>query len=136
MKCSPDETRSRDFLSHPLSAFVLFWLPAIAIIAGGLPAVSNGWRTVIWTAALAVMGAACLANAMRCGRIHCFITGPFFLAMAVVTLLYGLGVLPLGSRGWNFIGLTILVGAVVLCCLPEAFLGRYRGQRPGGAGPS
>lgn len=129
MKCSATDTRSRDLLSRPLSAFVLFWLPVIAIIASAQPKVGTGWRTLIWTAALTVMGAACVANAVRCRRVHCFITGPFFLVMALVTLLYGLGVIGLGSHGWNFIGLTILVGAVVLCCLPEAFLGRYRLHR-------
>jgi hypothetical protein len=43
--------------------------------------------------------------------------------MAIVTLLYGLGVLPLGGNGWNLIGLTILGGAVALCCLPELIFG-------------
>jgi len=46
--------------------------------------------------------------------------------MAVVTLLYGIGVVPLGGNGWNRIGLTILVGAIALCCLPELFFGKYR----------
>jgi hypothetical protein len=46
--------------------------------------------------------------------------------MAVVTLLFGLGVLPLGGNGWNAIGLTILVGAIALSCLPEIFFGKYR----------
>ena len=51
---------------------------------------------------------------------------PLLRAMAVVTLLYGLGALPLGGNGWNLIGLTILAGAIALCCLPELFLGKYR----------
>jgi hypothetical protein len=72
------------------------------------------------------MGTACTANAVRCGRLHCYITGPFFLVMAVVTLLYGLGIVPLGVHGWSLIGLTILVGAIALCCLPELFFGKYR----------
>ncbi len=38
-----------------------------------------------------------MANALRCGRLHCYITGPFFVAMAIVTLLYGLGAVPLGG---------------------------------------
>jgi hypothetical protein len=71
------------------------------------------------TTGLSIMGVACLVNAMRCGRVHCYITGPFFLAMAAATLLYGLGVLPLGGSGWNLIGLTVLAGAVALCCLPK-----------------
>lgn len=87
---------------------------------------SVGWRTFVWTAALSTMGAACVVNAVRCGRLHCYITGPFFFAIAVVTLLYGLGVVPLGRNGWSLIGLIVLVGAVALYCLPEIFWGKYR----------
>jgi len=46
--------------------------------------------------------------------------------MAVVALLYGVGVIPLGTHGWNLIGGAVLIGALILCCLPEAFLGKYR----------
>jgi len=77
------------------------------------------------------MGAACIANALRCGRVHCFIIGPFFVLMALVSLLYGLGFVPLGRNGWNRIGLTILVGALALCCLPEMLFGKYRSSRTG-----
>ena len=48
------------------------------------------------------MGVACLLNARRCGRMRCHFTGPFFLAMAVASLLFSLGALPLGSEGWAF----------------------------------
>jgi hypothetical protein len=75
------------------------------------------------------MGVACIANAARCGRTHCYVTGPFFLAMAIVTFLYGVGIVRLGTNGWNVIGLTILVGAIALSCLPELFFGKYRKAR-------
>ena len=119
-------THSRDIFLRPRLAFALFCLPAIAIAVTGRADFGEGWRTVVWTAALGTMGTACIANAVRCGRLHCYMTGPFFVAMAVVTLLYGLGALPLGGNGWNLIGLTILAGAIALCCLPELFLGKYR----------
>ena len=119
-------SHSRDIFSRPTLAFVLFCLPAIAMAVTGRANFSGDWRTVVWTAALSTMGRACIANAVRCGRLHCYITGPFFVAMALVTLLYGLGVVPLGGNGWNLIGLTILAGAIALCCLPELFLGKYR----------
>jgi len=72
-----------------------------------------------------VFGVGCLANAMRCGRRHCFYTGPFFLVMALGSLMYGFGVLPMGSSGWAMIGVTTLVGAVVLTYLPERIWGKY-----------
>jgi hypothetical protein len=90
---------------------------------------TNGWRAAVWALACAVMGAACLTNAVRCGRIHCFFTGPFFLAVALAAILYGVGVLPLGSDGWNLLGMVLLVGAVVLMTVPEMVFGKYRTRR-------
>ena len=126
MESGTTTSKSRDILSNPWRAFAVFWLPAIAIVVAAGSEFSNYWRTIIWTVALGTMGIACTANALRCRRVHCYITGPFFLVMALVTLLYGLGVVPLGRNGWNLIGMIILIGAIVLCCLPEMFLGRYR----------
>jgi len=118
--------KSRDILSSRGRVFLLYWLPAIAIVVAGAPAISGGWRTVVWTVALATMGVACIANALRCGRVHCYLTGPFFLLMALIALSYGLGILHLGGNGWNLLGLMTLIGAIALWCLPEMFLGKYR----------
>jgi hypothetical protein len=121
--------KSRDILSSRWRVFILYWLPAIAIVVAGAPAISNGWRTVVWTVALATMGVACIVNALRCGRVHCYLTGPFFLLMALIALSYGLGMLHLGGNGWNLLGLITLIGAIALWYLPEMFLGRYRKGR-------
>ncbi|HEY6944394.1 MAG TPA: hypothetical protein VI431_04580 [Candidatus Acidoferrum sp.] len=128
MESCPTNGKSRDILKSPWLTFALFWLPgiAIAITAGIHIGNSSVWRTIVWTPALVIMGAACLVNAARCGRLHCYLTGPFFLLMAIASLLYGLGALPLGRNGWSPLGLTILVGAIALCCLPELFWGKYR----------
>jgi hypothetical protein len=119
-------TKKSDILSKPFLSFVLYCLPAIAIVASGYGHVSRGWRTGIWTVALSVMGIACIANAARCGRMHCYVTGPFFLLMALGAFLYGAGVIHLGPNGWNLIGMTILIGAIILSCLPELLFGKYR----------
>ncbi len=119
--CTP-----RDILSKPWLSFLVFWFPGIAIAATAGSRFHAGSRTIVWTVALTTMGIACLVNAARCHRIHCYVTGPFFLIMAVVTLLYGLGAVSLGGNGWNIIGLAILIGAAALCCLPELFFGKYR----------
>ena len=91
MKCDPTG-ESRDIFSSPWLTFVFFVIPALAIGVTWGSEFRGGWRTVVWTAALGIMGTACIANAVRCGRLHCYITGPFFLVIAVITLLYGLGV--------------------------------------------
>ncbi len=90
MGCSAADRHSQDILSKPLLALIRYGIPIIAIIASGSANIGTGLRTAIWTAALAILGIACIANALRCGRIHCYLTGPFFLAIGVLTFLYGL----------------------------------------------
>ena len=113
------------FASLPL-AVLIFWLPILAIAATGYAHVDTGLRTGVWTAACLVMSIGSAINAMRCGRLHCYWTGPFFLFGALATLLYGLSILPLGQIGWGLIGYTLLAGVVLLTYLPEHFYGRYR----------
>src|SRR5262249_2097091 len=122
---------SRDILSSRWRTFLLYGLPAIGIVVAGAPAISNVWRAAVWTVALAIMGMACIVNALRCGRVHCYLTGPFFLLMAVIALSYGLGILHLGRNGWNLLGLITLIGTIALWCLPEMLLGKYRKCRTG-----
>ena len=129
MDCADGNRRSRDILTNPWLTLAFFGLPVIAIVLAGRDDVSNGWRTVVWTIALGIMGTACLVNALRCGRLHCYLTGPWFLVLALVALLFGLSVVPLGRNGWNLIGLATLVGAVFLCCVPERLLGKYRNAK-------
>jgi hypothetical protein len=69
----------------------------LSIVVAGVSAISSGWRTVVWTGALGTMGVACIVNALRCGRVHCYLTGPFFLLMALIALSYGLGMLSGGT---------------------------------------
>lgn len=128
-KSKSTNNASRDILSSVWQTALLFWLPIIALLVSGFIPIGQAGRTVVWVAALSIMGASCVANALRCARVHCYATGPFFLAMAIVALLYGLRVIPLGKDGWNLIGAAVLTGALVLRCLPEALIGRYRQGR-------
>ncbi len=117
---------SRDILQDWRITGIAFGLPILAIVASGLPGVAESWQTGIWVGSLVVMGAACIVNAFRCGRVHCYLTGPFFIVMAIVALFYGLGMLRLGAHGWSTISVAVIVGALLLCCVPEALFGRYR----------
>ena len=118
--CGPE----RDLLCGGLSACLLWCVPWFAFALGFFA--PPGLKTVLWTTSLAFLGVACLVNASRCGRIHCLFTGPFFILGAVASLGYGLAFLPLGSSGWKWIGAVTIIGAVVLTCIPELVLGRYR----------
>lgn len=117
---------SSDILSRPWLAAVVFCFPVAVIILSGNFDLGNRGRAVIWATCLGIMAAGCLVNAHRCGRLHCYFTGPFFILMALASLCYGFGWLPLGSSGWNWIGGAAFVGAVILGCVPELLYGRYR----------
>ena len=106
-------------------SYVIAWgIPTAALVAGIL--IAPPARTIIWSTALIWMGAACIVNALRCGRIHCYLTGPFFLLMAIVVLLHGFEILWLGPNGWLWLGLTlVVVGWGLLVYLPERLLGKY-----------
>jgi ABC-type Co2+ transport system permease subunit len=51
------------------------------------------------------------------------------IAILVISpILYGVGVLPLGANGWYTLCDAVVIGAIVLCCVPEWILGRYRSK--------
>jgi hypothetical protein len=114
----------RDLLYRGASGFLLWCAPWL-VFGLGLSAPPR-LRTALWTVSFAVMGAACLLNAARCGRVHCRFTGPFFILAAIASLAYGLGLLPLGPSGWKWIGAGTIIGACAFTCIPELFLGRHR----------
>ncbi len=71
-------------------------------------------RTVIWIAALVWKGTACLLNARRCGRTHCHFTGPDYVAMIILVLALGSGVIVTGFYGWLALGALIIVGSKII----------------------
>jgi hypothetical protein len=123
-----------DLLAAPWRTALLFGLPSFVIAATSVtirsPVVTfdidGPIRGAIWAASMGAMAGACLVNALHCGRVHCYFTGPFFLLTAVWSLAYGLGLTPMGASGWAIIGTVTLAGAVILTWLPEAVLGKYR----------
>ncbi len=70
------------------------------------------------------MGLACVLNARRCRRRHCYYSGPIFIAGGVGVLLIGFGVVSLGSDGliiivWGTLALALLT------YLSELIFGKY-----------
>lgn len=112
-------------------ALLLWGVPFAALIATAVGDVSPLTRTLVWTVSLVWVGAACLANAWRSGRVHCHITGPFFLLLAASSLLHGLGIVPLGPRGWLLIGIILGAGTPLLTFVPEWIWGKYSGRDGG-----
>jgi hypothetical protein len=100
------------------TAWFLWYVPILLVIVG------SSWdrgRLWLWVPAFAVMGAGCLANAVRCGRTH-YVTGPLFILAAAFVALSGLGVVSLHPS----LFLLIVLGACCLAQCAEIPLGRYR----------
>ena len=120
--------QSKDWVSGGASYMVAWGVPTIALVVSsfaGHPA-----KTIIWLLALSWMGVACLANAVRCGRRHCYLTGPFFLIMAVIVVLHGFHILWLGPNGWWWLAAMLIgIGGGLLWYLPERIWGKFQSNR-------
>ena len=118
----------RDWVGRPRSYALAWGLPTVALVAAIFMAPPA--KTVIWSTALVWMGVACIANAVRCGRTHCYLTGPFFLIMAIVSVLHGSRLLWLGPNGWTWLGFAIVGGGFgLLWFLPERIWGKFAARR-------
>ena len=103
------------------SAFLFWCVPAFALFIG------FGWNEVrpwLWIPAFLVMGVACVVNAARCGRLHCYVTGPIFLLAAVYVAVAAFGWLPMQPS----IFLCIVLGITALAYVAERPLGTYRNR--------
>jgi|SRR6516162_1547016 hypothetical protein len=118
--------RSRDFLSSWRISAVAYGLPTAAIAIAGVLPIGDPTRAGVWSVACLAMAGACFANARRCGRVHCYFTGPFFLVVALVAALLGVGLVPPSASAWNVLGAVLVGGATLLIVLPERIVGKYR----------
>lgn len=114
----PGHASARD-LTRSASAWLLWYVPIVLLIAGGAWHQHGVW---LWVVAFAVMGAGCLANLVRCRRTHCYVTGPMFLLAALWCLLSALGVVVLHPSA---VMLAVVV-ITALAYLAEMPFGRYR----------
>ena len=110
-----------DLIRGPV-AFVLWYIPGTLVLIGAFWPQGRAW---LWTPALALAGIACLVNANRCGRLHCYFTGPLWLIAAIATLLRASGLVRLP---WSWI-LYAVFGGSLLAFVPEWRRGKYRRSR-------
>ncbi|MDI3255130.1 MAG: hypothetical protein QJR10_10170 [Bacillota bacterium] len=104
------------------SAIVLWYLPVIALVVG---AYQQEFLPYLWVPAFLLMGGACVVNAARCRRVHCYITGPVFLLSALYVVLAGLHKVPMQPGKF----LIFVFATTVLAHLLEIPLGRYSNKK-------
>lgn len=109
-------------LSRQASA-LLWWLPIVGILIGF--ALHAPASEALWAAGFAVMGVSCLVNARNCRRVHCYFTGPWFLIIAVVSLLYAVGLISVQAFNPNIIAAIGLVAGWGLEVGTEKVWGEY-----------
>ena len=125
---SPRAGGACDLVSTPWACAI--WCLCGAAFFSGFSA--ERWRPVLWIASLGVAGVLCVTNAVRCHRLHCYITGPVFLAGALLTALNAAGIthIPWMKLGWG-----VIIGAAAGMTV-EMFAGKYASPGalpPGGA---
>lgn len=115
---SEQSCETRDLACGP-STLLLWCLPVVALIVG------LNWqegRPMLWIPAFLLMAAACTANAARCGRRHCYVTGPVYLLAALYVALSALNLTPMRPGVFLF----VVFGITGVACLAERPFGRYK----------
>ncbi len=120
---STESCQSKDWVSDPRSYVIAWGIPAMMLLVGMF--VDPLTRTAMWAGALVWKGAACVANAARCGRTHCYFTGPYYLLLAVGTVLHGFEIVGLGPNGWMWLGLAIIAGGGFIWLITEKAWGKF-----------
>lgn len=121
-----------DLTAQPLPFMFAWGLPILAIIAVNFARnlIPFEATVLVLAAAFAWMGLACLLNARRCHRRHCYYSGPILLAGAIAIIMVGLKLVPPGPVSLNDVTLTTF-GLVALTFVSELIWGKYVTPRGG-----
>jgi hypothetical protein len=123
---TPDDVvvkSQRDWARRPLDTF-LWWVLPIAIgMSAGLLRLPVRSAAIVWAVSFAWMATGCILNAIRCHRLHCYISGPIFLLATVVAGLLAAGV----NFGLHALNNTVSIAFVLalLSFVPELIWKRY-----------
>lgn len=117
---------TNDHAAQPLPFFWSWGLPIVILISTN---VMSGFApfpaiVAIMSGAFFWMGLACVLNAKRCRRRHCYYSGPIFIVGGIAVLLVGFEIISIGPDG-----LIIIVGSTLtlalLTYLSEPIFGKY-----------
>ncbi len=118
------EAARNDWARQPLSVCVWWGLPVA--IGGSVSLLHLSLRADAGLCAVLFlwMATGCLFNAMRCHRLHCYISGPVLFVGAIFAVLTAAGVVQVSLRVFdNAVGATLILA--LLSFVPEIIWKRY-----------
>jgi hypothetical protein len=115
--------RSKDWLRQPMGMMFWWGIPIALGMSTNFLHLSLTQTALTWAGAFAWMGTGCALNALRCGRRHCFFSGPVLWLGAVAAVLAGFGVISGPHMLNDVINATVVL--VILSYVPEWIRGRY-----------
>lgn len=116
--CVSDSGARHDLACSPRGR----WIWGVSWLLVGVGAIWQALLFWLWIPAFAAAGLACLWNVRRCGRLHCYVTGPLYLLAALYLVGAAADALPFRME----IFLVLVFGTSLLAILAERKLGRYR----------
>ena len=116
-------SKSKDWTRRPVSRLFWWGLPVLVVVSTDFLKLTRAETAFALAATFGWAGTGCLLNARRCGRRHCFFSGPVLLLGAIAAVLVGAGVIT-DAHALNYVvwGTTILF---LLSFVPEAIWGKY-----------
>jgi hypothetical protein len=122
--------QDKDLSAEPMPFLWAWGVPMFILVATNFVGdyVPVNIIVLVIVASFIWMGMACVWNAKRCRRRHCYYSGPIFLLGAMASLLVGFRLVDFGADG-----LSIVIGMTILAALStygsEFIWGRYVGPK-------
>jgi hypothetical protein len=119
-----NEAVRNDWARQPLSVCLWWGLPVTIGASASLLHLSFRADAGLCAVLFLWMATGCLLNAMRCHRLHCYISGPVLLVGAIFAALTAADVIQVSLRTFdNAVGATLILA--LLSFLPEIIWKRY-----------
>jgi hypothetical protein len=122
-----DTPGSTDLLGRPSTAFFWWGLPFLVGFGTNFLPIPPTARILVWAAALAWMGAGCTLNALRCQRLHCYISAPVLFLGAAAAPVLAFGLTPLPATAASYV-INVSLVLMVMSLGVEPVLGKYRSR--------
>lgn len=122
--CTPGQSaQSKDWLRQPTGVIVWWGIPITLGVLTNFLHLSLTHTALTWAGAFGWMGTGCALNALRCGRRHCFFSGPVLWLGGIAAGLIALGIVADRNALREVVNGTVALA--VLSWLSECIWGLY-----------